>query len=338
MTSAKFKRFFDEAIVPSQANMPRAFECPDLPESISDEARLFLENDKGPSAPIDIHDKAIREMARKLVGGLWYSVEEHLAIEHTARTEPIAGVPCKIFTPPNVQHPKMKLLFFHGGGYWLGSARENSSIALQLMRATELEVISVDYRLAPECPFPAAQDDAVVVYKALLSSGVLPENIVLTGESAGGGLAVSLMTEIAKQNLPKPAALALVAPWLDLTFSGESHKTNNMTHDTRLSVEGLTAAAKAYAGKAGVEHPGVSPLFADPAGFPPTLMQVGSSEILLSDSERFIEKAKAAGVDAEIDVYEAMWHVWQFYPHLPEAERAIKQLATFILTHIGTPS
>ncbi|MEX0297482.1 MAG: alpha/beta hydrolase [Kordiimonas sp.] len=335
MINADFMRFFNEVIAPAQATAAEAFPKTPAPDGVSEEAKFFIENDKGPSPPVDVFDPPTRAMVRNLINAMWLSIEPHLGIEHTSVEEPIAGVPCKTFTPKTLKNTKQKILYLHGGAYWLGSAEANSSVALSLADKTGLEVISADYRLAPEHPCPAALEDAVTVYKALLASGIAPKNISIAGKSAGGGLALSTAQEIVRIGLPKPAAIGLIAPWTDLTFSGDSHKENNMCMDTRLSVEGLTGAAKAYAGKLALTNPQVSPLFAKFVGLPPMLVQVGSREILLSDATRLETKARTAGVDVTLNVYEGMWHVWQFYPHIPEATEALQEMADFFGDKMG---
>ncbi len=335
MVDANFMRFYNEVIAPAQAAAVEAFPKTPAPNGVSEEAKFFIENDKGPTPPIDVFDPNARAMVRKLINAMWLSIEPYLGIEHTSIEEPIAGVPCKIFTPKSLGNTKQKILFLHGGGYWLGSAEANSSVALSLADKTGLEIISVDYRLAPEHACPAALEDAVTVYKALLASGISPKNISLVGESAGGGLALSTAQEIVRIGLPKPAAVGLIAPWTDLTFSGDSHKENNMCMDTRLSVEGLTGPAKAYAGKLSLEDPLVSPLFGEFKNLPPMLIQVGSREILLSDATRLEQKAQGAGVDVTLNIFEGMWHLWQFYPHVPEATEALQEMSDFLKARLG---
>lgn len=335
MINAKFMRFYNEVIAPAQAGAVEAFPKMPAPKGVSEEAKFFIENDKGPTPPIDVFDPAARALVRKLINSMWLSIEPYLDIEHTSTEELIAGVPCKTFTPKSLENTKQKILFLHGGGYWLGSAEANSSVALSLADKARLEVVSVDYRLAPEHASPAALEDAITVYKALLSSGIAPSNISLIGESAGGGLALSTAQEIVRVGLPKPAAVGLIAPWTDLTFSGDSHKENNMYLDTRLSIEGLTGPAKAYAGKLPLSDPKVSPLFGVLEGLPPMLIQVGSREILLSDATRLEQKALDAGVDVELKIFEGMWHLWQFYPHVPEATEALQEMSDFLKARLG---
>ena len=335
MTNANFKRFFDEVIVPAQTSTKESFKKVPVPDGVSDEAKLFIMGDKGPTPPVDVFDKAQRTVVRTFINSMWHSAEQHLDIEHTARHEPIAGVSCKVFTPKQLENKKQKLLYLHGGAYWLGSAEANSSIAISMADKSGLEVISVDYRLAPEHPYPAALEDTIAVYKAILASGTAPRNIAIIGDSAGGGLALASVINIISQGLPKPAATGLIAPWADLTFSGDSHKINNMYADSRLSVEGLQGPAKAYAGNLALSDPNVSPLFADLRGLPPTLIQVGSREILLSDATRLTKRAQEAGVEVTLNVFEAMWHVWQFYPHLPEGTQALQEMTTFLKNHMA---
>jgi len=334
MTNEKFMHFFNSLLVPLQAKAPVTMHHIKVPDAVSAEAKHLLDNVKGPSAAIDISNPKQRQAVRQIFSTLWKSVEAHLDVKFTSAEEQIAGVKCRVFTPDLVRNSRKKILYLHGGSYWMGSADANSSVPISLADKVNLNVISIDYRLAPEHPYPAAQQDTIAVYKSLLSSGVAAEDISIVGESAGGGLALSSAIAIRDLNLPKPAALGLISPWTDLSFSGDSHQTNNLYTDPWLSVEGLTGAAKLYAGSAHITDPGVSPLFGNMTGLPPMLIHVGSREIFLSDATRLARYVRQAGGDATLDVFEAMWHVWHFYPHVPEGLTAIMEMASFLRSHM----
>jgi acetyl esterase/lipase len=189
--------------------------------------------------------------------------------------------------------------------------------------------------LAPEHPFPAAIKDCVTAYRALVSS-VDPDSVVVAGDSAGGGASLSTVIELRDANDPLPACLYLLSPWTDLTGSGESI-SDKAAIDPMIDPQGIEQMATWYRGDYEPTHPGVSPLFADLTGLPPMLVQLGSDEVLLSDSTRLVDRAKAAGVEVELDVADGMWHVYQaLAPVLPEARTALHRAATFI--NARTPS
>jgi acetyl esterase/lipase len=204
-----------------------------------------------------------------------------------------------------------------------------------LSRASDARVLGLEYRLAPENPFPAAVEDAVKSYAWLLSEGIDPNNIVIGGDSAGGGLAVAALVTIRYFGLPMPAAGVCLSPWVDLEGIGES-MTTKADVDPGIAREGLVAMAKLYIEDMDPRTPLAAPLYADLQGLPPLLIQVGESETLLDDSTRLAERAKAAGVDTTLEVWEDMIHVWQMYaPVLAEGQRAIDGIGEFIREHVG---
>jgi monoterpene epsilon-lactone hydrolase len=224
------------------------------------------------------------------------------------------------------------LLYLHGGGYFGCSAETHrpitASLALQGFR-----VFAPNYRLAPENPFPAALDDAVAAYRGLLGEGHSPQRIVIAGDSAGGGLALSLMLVLRAACTPLPAAAALFSPWTDLAASGESVRTNAkrcaMFHGPAVG-----PTARLYLGNADPRNPLASPLYADLSGLPPLLIHVGANETLRDDSTRLAEKARAAGVSVELKVWPVVPHVWQLAPHkIPEARQSLQETAAFLRQH-----
>ncbi|MFC3053501.1 alpha/beta hydrolase [Kordiimonas pumila] len=336
MPETGFNAFFKDVMGPMLAPAPLNMKIIPAPAAASAETKLLLENVKGPRDSVDIRDEAVRAAFRQGIMAVWKAAASYLGIEHTFRTEEIGGVSCRIFTPNKLRNKTQKLLYLHGGSYWLGSAEANASIAISMADKSGLEVISIDYRLAPEHPFPAAQNDAVAVIRALQESGTAHTHLALFGDSAGGGLALSTMLALRDQNIPMPAALGLISPWTDMTFSGDSHQTCNHYTDPWLSVEGLIEPAALYAGEHPLTHPYISPLFADLTGLPPTLIHVGTREILMSDSTRLARAAKKAGVPVELAVFEAMWHVWHFYPRVPEADEAIDEMSQFLCNQLAS--
>jgi monoterpene epsilon-lactone hydrolase len=230
----------------------------------------------------------------------------------------------------------LTLLYLHGGGYFGCSAETHRPItvgfALQGFR-----VYAPDYRLAPENRFPAAMEDAVAVYRALLSDGYAPQSIVVSGESAGGGLALSLMLALRASSVPLPAAAAVFSPWTDLAATGDSIRTN----DRRCAMfegAGIAYSAGYYLGDTDPRNPLASPLYADLTGLPPLLIHVGEDETLLDDSTRLAERARAAGVSTELKIWPVVPHAWQIAAHLiPEGRQSLREAGAFLRAH-ATPA
>lgn len=223
------------------------------------------------------------------------------------------------------------VLYLHGGGYVIGSPRSHRHLAAAIARAAEARALLLDYRRAPEHPFPAAVDDALAAYRWLLdSAGVAPSSIVVAGDSAGGGLTVATLLAARDAGLPHPAAGVCISPWVDLAC-------NLPTYATRAAVDPVVdatlvqAMAKAYLSGADPHTPLASPLHADLRGLPPLLVQVGSDEVLLDDARELVARAKGAGVDATLEIWDGMVHVWHwFLPMLDEAPAAIERIGAFV--------
>jgi len=227
------------------------------------------------------------------------------------------------------------VLYLHGGGYTMGSIRTHRALAAQIAIASQTPILIVDYRLAPENPFPAALEDAVQAYRYLLEGGIPTEKIILAGDSAGGGLAVAATLSLRDGGEPLPGGIVCISAWLDLTMSGESVSTCARA-DPLISLEASRWHAGMYAGGRDPGAPLLSPVFADLAGFPPLLIQVGEHEILRSDSQRLAEKARGAGVPVELEVWDGMFHVWHMAAgYLPEADQAIARIGEFIKVRVG---
>jgi phosphinothricin tripeptide acetyl hydrolase len=251
------------------------------------------------------------------------------------RVEPVNAPECPAdwLTPPGGRGDAA-VLYLHGGGYVIGSRRSHRHLAAAIARAAGTPALLPDYRLAPEHPFPAALEDAVAAYEWLLARAIAPERIVVAGDSAGGGLTVATLLALRDRGLPRPAAGVCISPWVDLTCSGASY-ASRAAADPIVLRQSVTAMAQAYAGAGDAKAPLVSPLFADLRGLPPLLVQVGTDEVLLDDARGLGERARAAGVDARVEEWPAMVHVWHwFLGMLDEAEQAIGVIGDFVRARV----
>jgi acetyl esterase/lipase len=228
------------------------------------------------------------------------------------------------------------IYYLHGGGYSLGSVNTHATMISQIARASKARAFAIDYRLAPEHPFPAALDDALAGYRWLLAQGIDPKSIVIGGDSAGGGLTAATLVVLRDARDPLPGAAVLLSPWTDLAGTGESQKTRADKDPMIPAMEGVSPVAEWYAGDRPAADPLVSPLYADLSGLPPMLIHVGDHEVLLNDSTRFAEKAKAAGVDVTLKVWDEMIHVFQFFPMLPEGQQAIAEIGDWVRSRVAT--
>jgi epsilon-lactone hydrolase len=223
------------------------------------------------------------------------------------------------------------LLYLHGGGYVLGLT-SHLRLAGWMCRASGAQTYMIDYRLAPEHPYPAAVEDALAAYLALLEQ-YPAGNIVIAGDSAGGNLSLAAALAIRDANLPLPAALGLISPWVDLTHSGETIQTH-ARRDPMIRPDWGKANARLYAGGMPLDDPRISPLFAELKGLPPMLIHVGSEETLLSDAERLAQRAEAAGVAVRLHKYEGLWHDFQLHAGvLDEANQSIAEMGEFLRSH-----
>ena len=225
--------------------------------------------------------------------------------------------------------PKRTILYLHGGGYVIGSIETHRATVARLALASQADALIVDYRLAPENPFPAAVEDAEIAYQWLLDQGVAPNEICVAGDSAGGGLSLALLMQLRDKRRPMPAAAVLLSPWTDLAFSGMSHLTHKSA-DPIIALEGAMLAARHYLGEANPTDPLASPLYGNFKGLPPLLIHVGSNEILLDDSTRVAEKARAAGVDVTFKLWPDLPHVFHGFQFLPEAQEATDEIGAYV--------
>lgn len=255
----------------------------------------------------------------------------------TVESLSVAGVRCEWVRPAEVVVPDACVLYLHGGGYVIGSCNTHRPLASHLANRTGLPVLLVDYRLAPEHPYPAALDDALSTYEWLLTHGFDSDRIVIAGDSAGGGLTLATLVALRDRGRPLPALGVPMSPWTDLTLSGES-MTSIGDRDPMVTRPGLQRMADWYTVDADPAAPLVSPLFADASGLPPLLIQVGEVEVLRDDAVAFAARATAAGVDVTLEVWPEMIHVWQvFGPDVPESEAAVARIAEFVGARLRLP-
>ena len=226
------------------------------------------------------------------------------------------------------------LLYVHGGGYVSCSAATHRPVVAALARAVGCRVLAVDYRVAPEAPFPAAHDDVVAAHRWLATEAAPGERIAVAGESAGGGLALALAVHARDAGWPAPACVVLLSPWTDLAGTGPSLREND-GRCAMFHTENIRAFADAYLAGAPADHPRASPLHADLRGLPPVLLQVGSTELLLDDARRVHARVRAAGGRSRLTVYDGAMHGWQLLaPLVPEARAALREAAAFVRTFL----
>lgn len=249
------------------------------------------------------------------------------------RSEPVdaGGVPGVLHTPAEAEAGRA-ILFLHGGGYVVGSSTSHGGLAGRMADAAKAATLAIDYRLAPEHPFPAAIDDAVAAYRWLLDQGYAPGKLAIMGDSAGGGLTVATALALKRDGLPQPGALVPISPWVDLAQTGESYAALASV-DPMLTLEGLNEMAVHYLGDTPATDPLASPIHADLTGLAPMFILVGGHEALLSDSIELTRRAALAGVDVRLEVWPEMIHVWPaFAPMLDAGRRAIADAGAWIRT------
>jgi epsilon-lactone hydrolase len=247
----------------------------------------------------------------------------------------VGGIDALEITTPGAD-PDSVILYFHGGVYVIGSAATSASLVSDLARRTRATAITLEYRLAPEHPYPAAVDDAVAAYEGLLESGIAPGQIALAGESAGAGLAIATLLRLKDAGRPLPACALLMSPYVDLTLSGET-LVEKQAVDPLLSPVSLGLRVPDYVASADASDPLISPIFGDLTELPPLLIQAGSHEVLLSDALRLAERAAIADVPVTLEVTPGVPHVFQAYaPLLDEAGVALDRAATFLRSHFAS--
>ena len=243
------------------------------------------------------------------------------------------GVPCEIGVAPG-SRTDATLLYLHGGGYVIGSFTSHRGLVARLGQAASMRTMAVDYRLAPEHPFPAAVDDAVAAYQWLLDSGTPPDRIFFAGDSAGGGLVVATMLRCKARNIPLPRAAVLFSPFADMGTTGQS-LVDNRDRDFVVTEGMAPGMAETYLAGADAASPEASPIYGDLAGLPPILIQVSSHEALLDDSLRLLRAAILVDVQVHLRVYQGLPHVWQLFTGvLDEGQAALEEAGAFFDKHL----
>jgi epsilon-lactone hydrolase len=241
----------------------------------------------------------------------------------------VGALSCEWMEMPRVARDRVFLLL-HGGGYNAGSPRTHRKLAAHLSRAVHMRVLTPDYRLAPEHPFPAAVKDALTAYGWLLSQGISAENIVVGGDSAGGGLAMSMLLALREAGANMPLAAVLMSPWADLTTSMPSYRSNRK-YDACVMLEDLRRAALWYAGERDPADPMLSSVFADLTGLPPLLIHAAADEVMVDDARTLARRASAAGVEATLKIYDGVWHAFHAAgPEIPESRQAIDEIGAYL--------
>jgi len=240
------------------------------------------------------------------------------------------GVPCEWLIPQDSPADRA-LLYLHGGGFVFGVTPQHVTMVAGLARAMGVRGLMVDYRLAPEHPYPAALDDCVAAYRWLLNRGIAPQRIVLAGDSAGGNLVITALMKLRDNGEPLPAAAACLSPVADLS----GRRPAEGFKDPLLPLKAVRFYNVSYVAGNDARDPLISPAYGDWRGLPPLLVHVGEEEMLREDAERIAAAARAAGVDVRLEVYPRMWHVWQLFPALPQARASLDDVARFLVSHLS---
>jgi epsilon-lactone hydrolase len=276
---------------------------------------------------IDINEQ--RRLLKELTSS------QPLPADVTVTAAELGGVPTAEITIDGIE-PRHTVLYFHSGVYVLGDAVQAAGLAAEVGRRTGAKVISVDYRLAPEHPYPAAVDDALAAYTALLEGGTAPSDIVFAGESAGGGLAVATLVNARDHGLPLPAAALLMSPYADLTLAGTTMAAKGDV-DVLMSRDNLLSRVPDYTAGQDPALGLISPIFADLTGLPPLIIQAGTHEVLLDDAIRLARQAATADVEVTLDIVPRVPHVFQtFHAILDEGAAALDRAGQFLSAHLAT--
>ena len=298
---------------------------------ISDAARRVHDELIAAGIPVRSMEKIVEYRENLIAASTGLIADRVAAFAGVIEEIEIAGIGCRQITPATWNSASSPVVVYaFGGGYVSGSTFEDQVITLPLAETAGARVVMVDYRLSPEHPYPAAQDDFAAVYSAL-AEPYGASRLVISGESPGGNNAVHLLQRLRHGAAPMPACAVLLSPWVDLATQGDSHVFND-NRDPTLNNAWVELAAAMHAPGRSLLDPGISPLYGAFDGLPPTMITTGSRDLLLSDCLRLAHRLRAAGVPCDLRVWEGMWHVFEFYP-IPEAETSIAEIANFITTH-----
>jgi acetyl esterase/lipase len=251
----------------------------------------------------------------------------------TVKAQRIEGINAEWLIPQG-SNPTRVILYVHGGGYVSGSCNDHRTIVAKFAKNVGVTCLTYEYRLAPEHPFPAGLDDSVKIYLWLLASGFKPENILIAGESAGGGLCLAILLALKDRNIAQPVAAVSISPWTDLTCSSDSYRTKNKVSLAPLN--SWTVFSKYYCGENKATNPLISPLFGDLKGLPPVLLNSGADDELYQDGEEFFLKARSSGVDITFKAGIGMVHCYPLLaPMFPEATEAMDEIVDFVKKHLS---
>ncbi len=303
-----------------------------VPTTVSEQAQDYYRSWRPRGGAADMRKPKVLKFTRDFLGKMFLKNVERAGLDYDLKPAGLDAIEAYWLHPANATDGRA-LIYLHGGGYILGSAKTNLVLPIRVSEAAQISVLTVEYRLAPEHPFPAGLDDAVSAYDALLKAGFDPRAIGVFGDSAGGGLTVALALRLRELGLPQPGALVAISPSTDRTRAGDTQATLS-EYDVVLGPL-RPDEADLYAGDTPLNHPLVSPVYADLTGLAPLLIQVGTRERLLSDAIRLARNARRDKVDCTLDVWEGMWHVWQDHPTIPEAGQATDEIGEFFQAQLA---
>ncbi len=306
---------------------------PDIPRTgMSREARQWLASNP-PTVRRVVTVQNAAEIRAEIAAGYAAAIAAvRLELQPRETEVEVGGVPClEVVSGSSRASGDTAVMYCFGGGYTAGSPEEDLVISAVIAAATGARIVAPRYPLAPEHRFPAAPDSALAVYRELLTTHG-PKGLAVAGESAGGNLALVSLLRARDEGLAMPSALALLSPWGDATYSGDSQVADR-DPTLVMATDRLEPAAADYYGEASPTDPLVSPIFGDFAGFPPTFITSGTRDLLLSDSVRLATAMRADDVEVDLRVWEGMWHVFEFYRELPEARASMQQVASFLSDH-----
>ncbi|HJP05484.1 MAG: alpha/beta hydrolase [Gammaproteobacteria bacterium] len=304
--------------------------------SLSPEAQAYLNRVKTGALEnrVDVNDPKMMATLRKALGGMFLRSAKKIDPDVYTTEQDLGGIKGYWINSPVPDKPGKVILYFHGGGYILGSAQENLGSGIRISWASNIPVLSIEFRLAPEHPFPAGLEDSLQAYRWLLDNGYKGKDIAIYGDSSGGGQVLAIALAVRDRGWEPPSSVVAISPLTDITGQG----------DTRITLKDVdpvlrTASSdryRHYAGDASLTNPLVSPLYGDYTNFPPLLIQVGTREVLLSDAVRLAQVARKADVEVELDVWDGMWHGWHDSPGVREAEQACEAVADFVVAHFDS--